>query len=133
MDRQPSHAEDVVGNAFGMSTYSLWANLCGHHPELSLLGQKTAFFELLKTLLTEDRVRFVKPDADVYISPNHVPAKTVNDLDAHWMAAPDEIIAYLLEGWPDTVTCWDDADLIAYLYEIPAIIWRTEGDGWCSS
>ena len=109
--------------------FGLWIiGLFFWFPELDFRYQKESFFILLRRLLEEGRVKFVKPEADVYYNAtlNPHPRYTINDPEAHWEAPSEEIIAYLQEHWPNTATDKDDADLNAYFYRMPAIIWKGE-------
>ena len=119
---------ETLEHSFGMWINGLWGNMLFDNREWSFCEQKEAFFILLRRLLEEGRVKFVQPEADVYYNAtlNPHPRYTINDPEAHWEAPPEEIIAYLQEHWPNTATDKDDADLNAYFYRMPAIIWKGE-------
>ena len=116
--------------------FALWVIGLFHcFSDLAFEDQKAAFFALLTRLLAEGKVRFVKPDADVYynaeINPN--PKYTINDSEAHWIAPTAEIIRYLKAAWPEEADHKDDTELNAYFYKIPAIIWRDDKGRWHGS
>ena len=116
--------DECCEHAFGQ-----WVNgLFTWHPNLPFLEQKEAFFILIRKLLNEGRVKFVKPDADVYCrgETNSTPKLTINDIEAHWNASTDDIIFYLRGKWPKSAAHQDDLDLNAYFYEVPALIWKGE-------
>lgn len=111
--------------------FGLWIiGLFHSFPELAFKDQKAAFFTLLARLLDEEKVRFVKPVADVYYNAesNPNPKYTINDIEAHWTVSTAEIIQYLQAQWPEEADHSDDLALNAYFYEIPAIIW-VDGEG----
>lgn len=126
---------DAKEGAFGQWIDGLWT----WHPNLNYAEQKEAFFILLDRLLREGKVKFVKPDADVYhrynsdIKDHYHPKFSVNDPETHWDAPIEEILTYLRERWPQSVSHKDDIKLTEYFYEIPAIIWRGEDGKWYSS
>ena len=116
--------------------FGLWiTGLFYWWPDLTLEDQKRAFFLLLRKLLEEGRIKFIKPDADIYFNAEHNPNPklTINEVESHWEADTDEILSYLNEKWPHTAKDEHDVELNAYFYEIPAIIWRGDDGKWIGS
>lgn len=127
--------EQIVSDSFGMWIIALWGNISFQNPGLALQEYKTSFFMMLEKLLDEGKVRFVKPDADVYYNAktNPNPRYTINDVESHWNVNTEEILSYLKDEWPSAAKDKDDLELNAYFYKIPAIIWRGEDGKWYGS
>ena len=92
------HEVDLIYTKVCEHAFGKWAiGLFTWHPNLPFLEQKEAFFILIRRLLDEGRVKFVKPDADVYCNPHLKlnPKLTIQDPEAHWDVPTDEIISYL--------------------------------------
>lgn len=94
---------------------------------MSFPEHKESFFWLVETLLRTEKIKFVAPGADCYVSAEHPnPRFSIDASEAHWQIAPEEIIAELRSQWPVQAQDENDLDLLIYFYSIPAIIWVGE-------
>ena len=118
------HIDEIINDSFGLWISSLFSAIGGRNPDISFEHQKEAFFWLIEYLLKNEKIKFLAPGMDCYISPNNPhPEFTINDLEAHWKASPQAIVSYLRERWPSTVSDANDIALTTYFYEIPGVIW----------
>ena len=122
------HENDIVHDAFGLWISGLFSAVCGWNPGASFLEKKVFFFTLLEKLLQERKVMFIAPGADCYVSQtNPTPKLTVADTEARWSAPIPEIMNYVRERWPETVSEENDVELMYYFCELPGLIWVGEG------
>ena len=124
--------DGIIEENFGRGANLLWGYVCFSNPRLSFEGKKECFFDAMKALLDDGRMRIAKPDSDVYFNPveGRIPRHTVNDPETHWIAPSHEIIAWLITRWPPQVAEESDPQLTFYFFEIPTLIWKGEGGRW---
>lgn len=124
--------DEIIADNSGRGANLLWDYVCYCEPDLSFEAKKERFFEIVKLLLEDGRMRIAKPDADVYFNPSQgrYPLQTVADTETHWIAPSQEILAWLRGKWPPGVKEEADPELTFYFFEIPTLIWKEEGGRW---
>jgi hypothetical protein len=122
-----NHENKIIHDAFGLWISGLFSAVCGWNPNASFVEQKEFFFALLEKLLRENKVMFIAPGADCYISPiNPKPKFTIKDSRAIWNAPIPEIMNYVKSRWPEKVVDDKDVELTYYFYELPGLVWIDE-------
>ena len=120
---------------FGGGGWHLW-DFCSYFFELDTFEEyKEAFFYALRRLLDEGRVKLIRPDVDVLVHYGKPPASglTINDLETHWDAPTDEIIAWLRERWPEKAKDTHDVELNSWFFTIPPLAWKGKDGMWHGS
>lgn len=126
-------AEEIVHASYGSWMFTLLTEIGVRNPALSFAQRKEAFFALVAELLAQGKIKFIAPGADCYVSPaTPHPRLTIHDVDAHWKASPQEIVAHLRAMWPDAATDEGDEALLVYFYQIPGVIWVDASGGYVS-
>ena len=125
--KQIEHIDEIVNDSFGLWVSGLFSAISSWNPTLSFEEHRDAFFWLIEQLLRAGKIRFIAPGADCYTShKNPYPRFTINDDEAQWREAPEEIVAQLRSEWPEHTCNESDLDLVTYFYSIPGIIWIGE-------
>jgi hypothetical protein len=105
------HVEDIVRGSFGLWISGLFSAISGCNPGFPFGDQKEAFFDLLKQLLDQGKVKFCPPNE--FWRPG----------DDVWDVDIEKILKYLQDHWPVNVIPEKDAALTDYFYDMPAILW----------
>lgn len=126
--------DEIVRDSFGLWISALFSAIGSWNPEFSFEQRKEAFLFLVEHLLITEKIKFIKPGADCYVSPkNPHPRLSISDELAHWDLDAKEIVACLRNAWPGDVNSECDEELTVFFYEIPAVIWIDEHGGFCAS
>lgn len=119
--------DEIVRNSFGLWVSAIFSEIGSWNTEFTFKQRKDAFFYMIEYLLVNGKIKFIKPMADCYISPdNPHPTLSIYDEAAHWDLGVNEILSYLRNGWPESAESESDVELIVYFYEIPGVIWIDE-------
>jgi len=119
--------DEVVRDSFGLWLSTLFSAIGSWNPELTFEQRKYAFFYMIEHLLVNGKIKFIKPGADCYISPdNPYPKLSIFNDEAHWDLGAKDIVFYLKECWPESARSESDGELTVYFYEVPGIIWVDE-------
>jgi hypothetical protein len=89
----------------------LFSSICGHNQEATFLEKKEIFFQFLKQLLDQGKVKFCPPN------------ELWHDGYDVWDADTMTILDYLLSRWPVDISSEKDIKLTNYFYDMPAILW----------
>ncbi|MBZ5795208.1 hypothetical protein K8353_34330 [Burkholderia contaminans] len=121
----PNKIDEIVKNSFGLWISGLFSAISGSSPGIAFDSHRDAFFRIVEYLLQTGRIKFIAPEADCYVSPEHPnPRFTIHDYEAHWQASPHEIVSYLRARWPEDAGHEHDLLLVDYFYSLPGVIWR---------
>ncbi|WP_146193144.1 hypothetical protein [Maritimibacter sp. 55A14] len=126
-----SNYEEIISNCFGLWINCLWIR----YEELSSFDEyREAFFLLLRRLLDEGHVRFIKPDIDIYfVAGKPPPNLSIDDEENHWIADTDGILEHLRKSWPECANNFNDESVSLFFFEIPPLIWKDENGVWRGS
>ncbi|WP_175948627.1 hypothetical protein [Burkholderia pyrrocinia] len=105
------HIEDILRCSFGLWISGLFSAIGGWNPGITFQEQKVAFFDLLRQLLDQGKVKFCPPEE-----------QWREGYDV-WGADTETILEYLESRWPAHVTSEKDVALTNYFYDMPAILW----------
>ncbi|WP_175459523.1 hypothetical protein, partial [Pseudomonas sp. NFACC56-3] len=106
----------------------LFSTIGSWNPEFTFEQRKDAFFYMIEYLLVSGKIKFIKPGADCYVSPdNPCPKLSIYDEAAHWDLDVKKIVSYLRDCWAESAESENVSELTAYFYEIPGVIWIDEG------
>ncbi|MFW0889394.1 UNVERIFIED_CONTAM: hypothetical protein MKS84_22165 [Pseudomonas sp. JL1] len=126
--------EEIVRDSFGLWISALFSAIGSWNPEFTFEQRKDTFFYIIEHLLVNGNIKFIKPGADCYISPdNPYPQLSISDEEAHWDLDAKEIVSYLRERWPASAVSENDGELTVYFYDIPGVIWIDESGRFFSS
>ena len=81
---------------------------------------------MIESLLVNGKIKFIKPGADCYVSPDNPHPRLSCDEMAHWDLGVKEIVSSLRDGWPESAKSENDAELTIYFYDIPGVVWVDE-------
>ncbi|KJZ33237.1 MULTISPECIES: hypothetical protein [Pseudomonas] len=119
--------KEIERDSFGLWLSALFSAIGSWNPGLTFDQQKDAFFYMIEYLLVNGKIKFIKPGADCYISPdNPHPKFSIDDKRSHWDLDAKQIVSCLKESWPEGVVSECDGELTIYFYEIPGVIWIDE-------
>ncbi|WP_423760061.1 hypothetical protein [Burkholderia sp. NLJ2] len=118
------HVEEIITDSFGLWATGLFSSIGSWNPIFSFDDRKDAFFGLIDRLLRDEKIKFIAPGLDCYVSPeNPNPRYTIYDKEAHWSDVPEVIVENLRSQWPEGARDENDLDLMTYFYSIPGIVW----------
>ncbi|WP_146193072.1 hypothetical protein [Maritimibacter sp. 55A14] len=123
--------EKILQNCLGLWVNCLWIR----YEELSSLDEyREAFFLLLQRLLDEGRVRFIKPNIDIYfVAGGPPPSLSIEDEENHWIADANSVLQNLRKRWPECAKDFDDDSINLFFFETPPLIWKGEDGVWRGS
>lgn len=126
--------DEIVRDSFGLWISALFGAIGSWNPDFTFGQRKEAFFYMIECLLISGKIKFIKPGADCYVSPNNPhPRLSIYDEVAHWELGEKEVVSYLKATWPENAESENDGGLTIYFYTIPGVIWIDENGRFFAS